>query len=242
MSVLRVIDYVWGVAQLHDIVYVVRYVSSTITRFNITTRQRLSDIHVAGLQWSWDIAACELTSRVYIAEEAISVSRVSADGADIQHWLPKSPDDTFTPSTLSVTSTRLLVTSLNTHQLTQFQADGDEVRRVQLSDHMEPWHAVESPTETFIVRLYNVELDLRQVAEIDTLGEVLRQFSGSRLTSLGYTPHFAADSRGNIFVADEDNRHVLLLDDHLSLRRVIDEHQQLKYKEPRRLCYNSQHR
>jgi len=105
MSVLRVIDYVWGVAQLHDIVYVVRYVSSTITRFNIATHQRLTDIHVAGLQWSWNIAACELTFRVYIAEEAIFVWRVSTDGADIQHCrLPKSPDDTFTPSTFVTVS------------------------------------------------------------------------------------------------------------------------------------------
>jgi len=55
---------------------------------------------------------------------------------------------------------------------------------------------------------------------------VLRQFSGS----LGVTPHIAVDSLGNIFVADFDNRHILLLDNHLSLRRVIIDEHQLSYE------------
>ena len=65
---------------------------------------------------------------------------------------------------------------------------------------------------------------------------MLRQFSDSRLPSLGETPHVAVDSHGNIFVADSNNRHILLLDDHLSLRRVIIDEHQLNYK-PYRLCY-----
>ena len=66
---------------------------------------------------------------------------------------------------------------------------------------------------------------------------MLRQFSGSRLTSLGYTYHVAVDSHGNIFVADNDNHHILLLDNHLSLRRVIIDEHQLSYKRPSCLCY-----
>jgi len=67
---------------------------------------------------------------------------------------------------------------------------------------------------------------------------VLRQFSGSLLPSLRATLHVAVDSHGNIFVADEDNHHILLLDDHLSLRRVIIDEHQLNYKWPSRLCYS----
>ena len=102
---------------------------------------------------------------------------------------------------------------------------------------------MESPTETFIVSLYNTQLEQHQVVEVNTGGEVLRQFSDSRLPSLGATRHVAVDSHGNIFVADEDNRRILLLDvvdDHLSLRRVIIDEHQLDYKEPRRLCYREQ--
>ena len=237
MSVLCVVDIVCGVTRLHDVVYVVCGVSSTIImRFNATTHQQLTGIVVKDLSRPWDIVACERTSQLYVAGNNC-VWRVSSDGTDIKHWLPKSPDDTFKPDTLSVTSTRLLVTLLRTRQLRQFDADGDELRRVQLPYHMEPRHAVESPTGTFIVSLNNTQLKQWQVVEVNTGGVVLRQFSGSRLTSLDVTPHVAVDSHGNIFVADERNHHILLLDNHLSLRRVIIDEHQLSYKRPRSLCY-----
>jgi len=238
VSVLCVVGYVRGVTQLHDVVYVVGSRSSAISRFNATTRQRLANIDVKDMRSPWDMVACEETSQLYVAELMKCVWRMSSDGTDIKHWLPKSPDDTFQPFTLSVTSTRLLVTIFDTRQLRQFDADGDELRRVQLPDHMVPQHAVESPTRTFVVSLYNWQLKQYQVVEVNTGGEVLRQFSGSRLTSLGLTPHVAVDSHGNIFAADEHNRHILLLNYHLSLRRVIiDEHQLDYYERPVRLCY-----
>ena len=240
VSVLCVVDNVMGVTQLHDVVYVVCQWSSTIRRFNATTHQPLTGIVVKDLSNPWDIVACERTSQLYVAMLEYNLEcvwRVSSDGTDIKHWLPKSPDDTFTPWTLSVTSTRLLVTSCDTCQLRQFDADGDELRRVQLPDHMEPRHAVESPTGTFIVSLENIQLEQDQVVEVNTGGEVLRQFSGSHLRSLDYTEHVAVDSHGNIFVADRDNHHILLLDNHLSLRRVIIDEHQLNYERPWRLCY-----
>jgi len=187
-----------------------------------------------------DIVACEQTFQLYVADDEKCVRRVSQDGADIKHWLPKSPDDTFKPKKLSVTSTRLLVTSVDTRQLIQFDAVGDELRRVQLPDDMLPDHAVESPTGTFIVGLYNEHLKQRQVAEVNTGGEVLRQFSGSRLSPLDLIPHMAVDSHGNIFVTDRHNRRILLLDAQLSLRRVIIDEHQLNNKVPHRLCYRIQ--
>jgi len=242
MSVLCIADVASGVTQLHDVVFVVCGGSSTILRFNATTHQRLTDIVVKDLKNPWDIAACEQTSRVYVAEREECIWRVSADGADIKHWLPKSPDDMFKPWTLSVTSTRLLVTSLDTEQLTQFDADGNELRRVHLPRYMNLCHAVESPTGTFIVRHDNTQLKqiLWQVSEVNTGGEVLRQFPGSRLSSVGWPPHIAVDSHGNIFVADYDNRRILLLDAHLTLRRVIIDEHQLNYKAPRHLFYREQ--
>ena len=238
VSVLCVAVSVSGVTQLHDVVYVVCRWSSTVRRFNATTHQPLTDVNVKDLIAPCDIVACERTSQLYVADDVKCIWRVSTDGTDIKHWLPKTPDVTFKPYTLSVTSTRMLVTSLHTRQLRQFDADGDELRRVQLPRRMEPRHAVESPTGTFIVSLKNTQsLKQYQVVEVNTGGEVLRQFSGSRLTSLGFTQHVAVDSHGNIFVADFDNRHILLLDNHLSLRRVIIDEHQLNYRQPWRLCY-----
>ena len=132
------------------------------------------------------------------------------------------------------------MTSRITRQLIQFDAVGDELRRVQLPDDMEPSHVVESPTGTFIVSHNNYEqLHHGQVSEVNTGGKVLRQFSGSRLLSLGHTPRVAVDSHGNIFVADYDNRRILLLDARLTLRRVVVDEHQLD-KSPGRLCYKEQ--
>ena len=242
MSVLLcVVGDVRGVTQLHDVVYIVCYKYSTIIRFRATTRERLTDINVKDLTAPNDIAACERTSQLYVTDSPWNgtdecIWRVSSDGADIKRWLPKSPSRTFTPWTLSVTSSRLLVT-LRFKDLIQFDAVGDELRRVRLPSYMYLWHAVESPTGTFIVSHSNTQLNHQcQVSEVNTEGEVLRQFS----RPLGTPEHIAVDSQGNIFVADRYNRRILLLDAQLALRRVIIDEHQLNYKHPWRLCYKEQ--
>jgi len=227
---------VMGVTQLRDVVYIVSDWSSAILRFNATTHQRLTDIEVKEMKDPWDMVACEQTSQLYVADLLVCVWRVSADGIDIKRWLPKSSSNTFRPYNLSVTSTRLLVTSRSSEQLMQFDADGDELRHVQLPEDMEPGHAVESPTGTFIVS-HNKQLNNCQVSEVNTDGQVLRQFTGSRLSSLGEPQHVVIDSHANIFLADYDNHHILLLNAQLNLRRVIIDEHQLNYEEPRRLCY-----
>jgi len=228
---------VWGVTQLHDVVYIVCSWFSTIRRFNATTHQRLTDINVKDLGYlrePHDIAACEQTSHVYVTDWKECVWRVSSDDEDMKRWWTKTPSDTLRPYTLSVTSSRVLVTSRHTKQLMQLNEAGEELRRVQLPEYMGPYHAVESPSATFIVSHWN------QVSEVNTEGQVLRQFSGSCLSPLGEPEHIAVDSRGNIFVADPHNHRILLLDAQLALRRVIIDEHQLNYKRPWRLCYNEQ--
>jgi len=228
------------VTQLHDVVYIVCLQTSTIRRFNATTHQRLTDINITGLRFPSDIVTCEQTSRLYVADYPPCVWRVSADGADIKRCWSKSSSDKFTPRTLSVTSTRLLVTSRDTGQLLQLDAGGDELRRVQLPDDMEPWHAVESPTGTFIVSHKNTQLNQYQISQVNMDGKVLCRFIGSRLSSLGTPQHVAVDSHGHIFLADYDNGCILLLNAQMTLHRVIVEEHQLDYKRPYRQCYREQ--
>jgi len=229
------IEEVAGVTQLHDVVYVICRESSAIRRYDATTHQQLTDINVKDLGAPFDIAACELTSQLYVSDDGKYVWRVSSDGVVILRWLIKS--DRFSPYTLSVTSSRLLVTSLNDRQLRQFdEPGGNELRRVRLPDYMEPHHAVESPTATFIVAHRNTQLDRCQVSEVNNEGKVLRQFSGS----LVWSGHIAVDRQGNIFVADPGNRHILQLDAQLAPRRVIVDEHQLDDSLLWRLCYTEQ--
>jgi len=236
--VLFVVD-VQGVTQLHDVIYIVCFCSSTILRFNATTHERLTDVGVKNMEDPVGVVASERTSQLYVADYYPEcVWRVSADGSDVKRWWSRSWTDTFRPRSLSITSTRLLVTSKATKQLMQLDADGNELRRVELAGYVLPWHGVESPTGTFIVAYDDRQLKPRhQIIEVNTDGTVLRQFSGSRLSSLGFTRHVAVDSRGNVFVPDYEHRRILLLDAQLRLRRVIVDEHQLNYKQPRRLCY-----
>jgi len=200
------------------------------------TQQRLADLVITGFSISlYDIAACELTSQLYVAAFQC-VWRVSSDGVDTQRWLTRSPSDTFSPRGLSVTSSRLLVTSIDS-QLRQFDtAGGDELRRVDLPDYMSPLLAVESPTATFIVGHYITQLGEYRVSEVSTEGQVLREF----IDSLCFPIDIVVERQGNIFVADHDNRRILLLDAQLALRRVIIDARQLNGKPPRCLCYTEQ--
>ena len=243
--VMCVLDNIVGVTQLRDVVYIVCRGSSAISRFHATTHQQLEDIMVKDLRVPCDIAACERTSRVYILDALECIWRVSSDGEDVKCWLSKSPLEICNWWSLSVTSSRILVTSHNPSQLIQYNTFGDELRRVLLADYMFPFHSIELPAGTFITSYDNRQLKQRQVSQVNTNGHELHQFSGSHLLPLVYTPHIAVDSQGNIFLADWENRRILLLNSQLALRRVIisefqlDEHK-LDYEKPQRLCYIEQ--
>ena len=100
------LDPVKGVTRLHDVIYVVlEWKRDSIMRFSATTYEQLTDIVVEGLKEPRDIVACERTSELYIAVKR-GIWRVSSDGADVQC----GPPVTYRPKSLSVTSTRLLVT------------------------------------------------------------------------------------------------------------------------------------
>jgi len=159
---------------------------------------------------------------------------MSSEGRDVARWLttPQSGRQ-FSPHTLSVTASRLLVTSYAPNELMLFDRDGVEIRRVGLPAGNAPYHGVESPTGAFVVVHSDTQLKQWQVSEVTTDGRVLRQFS----ESLSWPDHIAVDSLGNVFVADTGNRQILLLDAQLVVCHVIIDEHLLNKQEPRRLCY-----
>ena len=231
--------------QLHDVVYIVCCSCcgpASLWRFNTTTRQQLPAISLP-MRAVTDIAACELTSQLYLSYikfiddkyDSHRVCRVSEDDSNVRDlWtLTISSNRWFS---LSVTSGRILVTS--TERLFQLDSGGHEIRRVPLPKDMDTCHAVESPNETFVVnhRIRQVKGESQwQIIEVNTTGQVLRHFTGSRLLPVGYGEHIGVDSHGNIFVADYSC--ILLLDSQLALRRVIVDEHQLNDRQPNRVSY-----
>jgi len=113
---------VYGVTQLGDVIYTVCPFNlsdeqSAIWQFSATTHKQLTDIDAMFLGWSRDIASCEQSSQLYVADYVGHVWQVSATNPGRQNPLPRQPTDTFKPWTLSVTSSRLLVTSRETKEL-----------------------------------------------------------------------------------------------------------------------------
>jgi len=224
------------VTQLHDVVYIFNLFSELMA-FNAATHDRLPTAINFGPGFLRSVVACDRTRQLYALLADGLLARISEDGAMVQYPFDSALVHALVPSTLSVTSARLLVTSQSTKQLMQFDADGNQRRLIRLQDDLEPWHAMESPTGTFIVSHYSEKLRQWKVVEVNNVGEVLHQFSGSRLPRLSFTPHVAVDSRGRIFVVDPSNYRILLLDARLVLRRVIIDEHQLNYEKPSHLCY-----
>ena len=149
---LYVVDSVSGVTYLDNIMYVVCDRSSTIRLYNMDTYSPLDVvISVVGMNDPSDIVVCREDHQLYIANDWDCIWRVSVGDHSYVKWLTRqSTRDTFTR--LSVTSRRLLVTSLSRRLLHYDVTDRQLLRVVDLSEHVNNvYHAVETTRGTFVV-------------------------------------------------------------------------------------------
>jgi len=151
---LYVVDKVRGVTVLDNIMYVVCAWSSIIRLYNTDTHSPLDlVINVDGMKDPLDIVVCRDDRQLYVADDD-SLWRVSVDDHSYVKWLStESTTDTF--YTLSVTSRRLLVTSLwlwPPHLRQYSTTDRQLLRVVELPQYVsEVYHGVETTRGTFVV-------------------------------------------------------------------------------------------
>ena len=147
---------VMGVAQCDNKLFVVCKESDTIEVFGRDNKQQ-TNITVTGLKYPRGIVSCNDTNQLYIADYYPSdcVWRVSLDGQHVDKWLTNRSISTtyWSPWSLSLTSRRLLVTSVGS--LLLFGSDGVQQKHISLSHMEELCHAVETSHETFIVCHYD---------------------------------------------------------------------------------------
>ena len=149
-----VVDKVDGMTVLDDIMYVVCDWSSTIRLYNKDTYRQLDvEIEVDGMNNPGDIVVCD--RQLYIADSGYYIWRVSVDDhSKYVKWLStESTTDMFHVNNLSVTSQRLLVTSLAPPSLRQYHTtDAQLLRVVELPGYVEElYHAVETTRGTFVI-------------------------------------------------------------------------------------------
>jgi len=152
---LYVVDMVCGVTVLDNIMYVVCDESSTIRLYNTDTHSPLDRvINVDGMKDPRDIVACRDDRQLYVADWPDSLWRVSVSDHSYVKWL-STESTTHTFDALSVTSRRLLVTSLRWRfrRLHQYSTtDRQLLRVVELPQYVRRvWHGVETTRGTFVV-------------------------------------------------------------------------------------------
>jgi len=145
-----------GVTVLGNVMYVVCRPSSTILLYKTDTCSPFNVvINVTGMKCPIDIVVCRDDRQLYVADQGYCIWRVSADDhSDQEKWLPtESTTDIFHVDALSVTSRRLLVTSLSPPSLHEYSTtDRKLLRVVQLPEYMWPvYHGVETTHGTFVV-------------------------------------------------------------------------------------------
>jgi len=178
-TVMCVMSYVaglvCGVTVLDNIMYVVCD-WSTILLYNTDTYSPLDVvINVTGMKRPLDIVVCRDDRQLYVADSYYCIWRVSADDhSDQEKWLPtESTTDTFRVTRLSVTSRRLLVTSLDPPSLRQYSTTDRQLLRVfQLPGYVKYlYHGVETTRGTFVIGHRGTSQDKWQQ---DAVSELIR--------------------------------------------------------------------
>jgi len=171
MYMLYVVGAVTGVTYLDNIMYVVCAVSSTIRLYNTDTLSPLDVvINVTGMKHPRDIVVCRHDRQLYVADDDC-IWQVSVDDHSYVKWMTMSSTDTFRVDTLSVTSRRLLVTSLRPPTLRQYNTvDSQLLSHIDLPQYVQPLcHAVETTRQTFVVSHEGMSQDKWQSAVSELL-------------------------------------------------------------------------
>ena len=220
---------VYGVTSLDDLLYVLRdKASQQITVYDVNSFRLHRRLNVPDLDLMVDIVACAYNQCLYVCGD-MRIHRVALYDDVVSDW----PVDDVCYS-LSVTDTHtLLVTCDKAQKIKEFSTDGRPIREIQLAqDVVSPFHAVKLSSGQFVVCHGRFFDPVQRVCLVSSDGQVVKSFGGAKGTGSQqmYTPvHIAVDRNGFVFVADLNNRRVLLLSPSLSFVREVVSHEQLKW-------------
>lgn len=174
-----------------------------------------------------DIVACAETDQLYVADCSPNIHwsgcvwRVSSDGQNIEKWLPTTGSNACNrPYGLSVTSQRLLVTSLDDKLVLYRGQDATELAQISPVGLGMLQHAVETARGTFVV----AHLKPRPgVSEVNDAGQVVREYGGSRSGERFVMPrHLVLDPDRKTLIADwSAHRVVMLKGRRLEMEKVV---------------------
>ena len=196
-----------GVALLKNRIYIVGMETNIVSVFkDCAPFDQLDDIAVEEMQDPQDIVACRETSRLYISDlECECIWRVNvSDDITTDKWISLD----YSPYTLSVKSSRLLVTSRLHASLYLYDENGELLNRVISPAGFEAGHAVETDHFTII---FSCEVTFDNYVCADHFNHICEALMSTgeiiRDDRLDYAVicHLALKSNGDVLAADNKN-------------------------------------
>ena len=223
---------------LDNLLYVLRYkLSEQIEVYDKDSYRFQHCLTVTTLDDMADIASCGHNRCLYISGYTDKcIHRVALPDAvavkwQLNEWI----------SGLSVTDTHtLLATCFHTLKIKEFTTNGKLLRQIQLGlpkDIISLHHAVQLSSGQYVVCHSGRSETLQRVCLIDSDGHVIMSYGGSwgsGTQQLDMPTHLAVDGNESVFVADFNNRRVLLLSPSLTCVGEVLSREQLKWQ-PRKM-------
>jgi len=242
-----------GVAYLDDKYYIVCTNSDTISVFHVMPpHEQLRGIYVSGLREPTDIVACAINGILYVSDWSTGCVWQVTTGGKVDWRLPAwSPTrrkaDAVSPVSLSVRSGRLVV--VESGKILICNAHDDRVDEIKFPESVTLRHAAETEHHSLLVAL----TDSRADKSHSTICEMKQDHQdhneewivSRELDLRSVTPHthisqpryITWDSHGYFYVATDNSRKVLVLDNELKMVRSVHLR---KRSMPHRMCFLSQ--
>jgi len=224
----------YNVTSLDTDIYVLRWKDTEqIEVFDADSYSPLRRLTVPDLEGFADMTSCGRNRCLYVSDYINDcVHRVDVDAGGVTQW-PVA--DGPCGMSVSASTRNLLVTCHDVCVLKEFTAAGDPVRVVAFGDDVaNPWHAIQLTGGQFVVCHGGDDDPLHRVCRLDDDGRVVRSFGGPPGDRLNVPWHLAVDDDQFVFVADHDNRRVVLLSPRLEYLREVVSRDRLRW-DPHRL-------
>lgn len=219
----------FGFTILDKELFVVGDESSTIEvydlmKFDVSRRWKLNE-----LIDPVDIVSCNRSKCLYILDykcqgQYKEIFKVDLYGKLLSIWSLEYYDG----FRLSVTNESNVIFAVhNEDKLCEYMPNGDLVHEIKLSSDAgicHPWHAIKLINGEFLVSHRNFRNYNHTVSIVDADGKLIKSFGGrpgSIVPHMNVPFHLFVDGNGFVFVADYENRRVLLLDSDLEFKTEI---------------------
>lgn len=227
---------IFGVTTLDSEVFVISQHSSDVEVYDSRSLELKRQFHVEDLFDPVDIASCPTNRCLYVFDwkgESNEIMRLDySEGKLLLKW-STGPDGGF----LSMAPQGNIVLSVwEKSILREYSPEGQEIREIKLpAAVIELRLGIQLSNGKLIVSQGEDENAEHRVSKLDEKGEeILRSFGGEKGLSseqLNGPNYLDVDMKsGFVFVADQNNKRVILLDDELKFKReIVEESDGLRY-------------